>query len=216
MRSTLKLGSRAPQLPRHESVWSATATMPVHSSLRDDVHADVAIVGGGIAGLTTAYLLAQAGKSVVLLDDGELAGGMTQVTTAHLTNALDDRYFEIERMHGKEGARLTADSHTAAIDMIEEITRKENIDCDFERVHGYLFLAPGQEPRILDRELEAAHEAGLQGVTRLERAPLEPFDTGPCLRFPNQAQFHPIKYLAALAKAIKRARFLGLLPYVLK
>jgi hypothetical protein len=85
---------------RHESVWSAAATMPIYSSLRDDVHADVCIVGAGIAGLTTAYLLAQAGKIVVILDDGELAGGMTSATTAHLTNALDDRYFEMERLTG--------------------------------------------------------------------------------------------------------------------
>ena len=204
MRGTLKLGSREQELPRHESVWSATATMPVYSSLRDDLHADIAIVGAGIAGLTTAYLLAQAGESVVVLDDGELANGMTMATTAHLTNALDDRYFEIERLHGQDGARLTADSHTAAIDKIEEIIRREKIDCDFERLHGYLFLAPGQDPKILDLELAAAHRAGLQGVKQLERAPLEPFDTGPCLRFPNQAQFHPIKYLAALAKAIQR------------
>ena len=204
MRGTLKLGSRAQQLPRHESVWPATATLPVYSPLRDDIHADVAIVGAGIAGLTTAYLLAQAGESVVVLDDGGIASGMTRVTTAHLTNALDDRYFEIERLHGQEGARLTADSHTAAIDKIEELVRKQKIDCGFERVHGYLFLAPGQEPRILDRELEAAHHAGLQGVSKLERAPLESFDTGACLRFPNQAQFHPLKYLAALAQGIQQ------------
>src|SRR5918994_1360805 len=182
MRGTLKLGSRAQELPHHESIWSATATMPIHSSLDDDIHADIAIVGAGIAGLTTAYLLAQAGKSVVILEDGELASGMTQVTTAH----------------------LAADSHTAAIDMIEDIIRKEKINCDFERLNGYLFLAPGQDPKILDLELEAAHRAGLQGVKRMVRAPLEPFDTGPCLRFPNQAQFHPLKYLAALAKAIQR------------
>ncbi len=178
--------------------------MPIYSSLRDDVHADVCIVGAGIAGLTTAYLLIQAGKSVVILDDGELAGGMTSATTAHLTNALDDRYFTIERLHGLDGARLTAESHTAAIDRIEAIIRKEQIQCDFERLNGYLFLSPEHKEEFLDRELAAAQRAGVPGVAKIERAPLDPFNTGPCLRFPNQAQFHPLKYLAAMAKAIQR------------
>jgi glycine/D-amino acid oxidase-like deaminating enzyme/nitrite reductase/ring-hydroxylating ferredoxin subunit len=204
MQGTLRLRRKAAEHARHESVWAATVKMPVHSSLQVDVHADVAIVGAGIAGLTTAYLLTQAGESVVLLDDGELASGMTGVTTAHLTNAIDDRYFEIERLHGTEGARLAADSHTTAISRIETIIRKEQIDCDFERLNGYLFLAPGQGPDLLDIELAAARRAGLESVTKLERAPLEPFDTGPCLRFPHQAQFHPLKYLAGLAKAIQR------------
>jgi glycine/D-amino acid oxidase-like deaminating enzyme/nitrite reductase/ring-hydroxylating ferredoxin subunit len=188
----------------HESVWSATAKMPIYSSLRDNVHADVCIVGAGIAGLTTAYLLTQAGKSVAILDDGELAGGMTSVTTAHLMNAIDDRYFEIERLHGADGARLAAESHTAAIDRIEAVIRKERIQCDFERLNGYLILSPGQSEEILERELAAAKRAGLQDVARIDRAPLEPFDTGPCLRFPGQAQFHPLKYLAGMAKAIQR------------
>lgn len=190
--------------PRHQSIWSATTRMPACASLQENLHAEVAIVGGGISGLTTAYLLGKAGKKVVVVDDGKLANGMTQATTAHLTNALDDRYFEIERLHGKDGARLAAESHTAAIDKIEEIVRQEKVDCEFERLNGYLFLAPGQNPNILDLELESAHQAGLQGVKLLERAPLEPFNTGTCLRFPNQAQFHPLKYLAALTKAIQR------------
>ena len=66
-----------------------------------------------------------------MLDDGPVAGGMTQATTAHITNMLDDRYFEVEKLHGRECARLAADSHTAAIDRIETIVRQERIDCDF-------------------------------------------------------------------------------------
>jgi glycine/D-amino acid oxidase-like deaminating enzyme/nitrite reductase/ring-hydroxylating ferredoxin subunit len=190
---------------RNESIWAATAKMPTYSPLREDIEADVCIVGAGIAGLTTAYLLTQAGKSVVILDDGPLAGGATEVTTAHLSNALDDRYFMIERLHGREGARLAAESHTAAIDRIEATVKKEHIACDFERLDGYLFLGPGEKEELLDRELAAAHRAGLNQVEKLMRAPLQSFDTGPCLRFPNQAQFHPLKYLAALAMTIERA-----------
>ncbi len=188
----------------NQSVWAATAKMPTYSPLLENTRADVCIVGAGIAGLTTAYLLTQAGKSVVILDDGPLAGGITQVTTAHLSNALDDRYFAIERLHGEEGARLAAESHTAAINRIEAIVKKEQIDCDFERLDGYLFLPPGEKEELLDRELTAAHRAGLHDVEKIRRAPLPSFDTGTCLRFPNQGQFHPLKYLAAVAKAIER------------
>ena len=108
---------------------------------------DTCIIGAGIAGLTTAYLLARAGKHVAVLDDGPVAGGMTQATTAHITNMLDDRYFEVEKLHGRECARLAADSHTAAIDRIETIVRQERIDCDFRRLDGYLFLAEGDGAR---------------------------------------------------------------------
>jgi glycine/D-amino acid oxidase-like deaminating enzyme/nitrite reductase/ring-hydroxylating ferredoxin subunit len=182
----------------------ASETLPSFGPLAEDAKADVCVVGAGIAGMTTAYLLARQGKSVVVLDDGPIAGGQTQRTTAHLSNAIDDRYFEIERLHGLKGARLAAESHSAAIDRIEAIVREEQIACDFERLDGYLFLPPGEAPEVLDRELAAAHRAGLTGVERLPRAPLTPFDTGPCLRFPDQGQFHPLKYLAGLARAIER------------
>src|SRR3954452_18841137 len=178
------------------SVWMASETVPSFGPLAEDARADVCVVGAGIAGLTTAYLLAREGKSVVVLDDGPVAGGQTQRTTAHLSNAIDDRYYEIERLHGEGGARLAGGSHTAAITRIEAVVREEQIACDFERLDGYLFLPPGGDPEVLDRELAAAHRAGLTGVDRLPRAPLEPFDTGPCLRFPGQGQFHPLKYLS--------------------
>ena len=109
-------------------------------------------------------MLARKGKSVVVLDDGPIASGQTQRTTAHLSNAIDDRYFELEKIHGEEGARLAAESHTAAIDSIEAIARDEGIDCDFLRLDGYLFLAPGQSPDLLEQERKAARRAGLTDV----------------------------------------------------
>jgi glycine/D-amino acid oxidase-like deaminating enzyme/nitrite reductase/ring-hydroxylating ferredoxin subunit len=187
------------------SLWMATAAMPHRGALVDDAHTDVCIVGAGIAGITTAYLLAKQGKSVVVLDDGPVGGGQTQRTTAHLSNAIDDHYCEIESLHGLEGAKLAADSHTAAIDRIESIIGDEQIDCEFIRLDGYLCLSPGESAELLDRELAAAHRAGLGGVERLPHAPLLPFDTGPCLRFPRQAQFHPLLYLSAVAEALERA-----------
>ena len=185
------------------SVWMDTAEVPLESSLAERVSADVCIVGAGIAGMSTAYLLAREGKSVVVLDDGPIGGGMTGRTTAHLVNALDDRYFELERLHGEEGARLAAESHTAAINAVEAIVEQEGIKCEFERLDGYLFVPPRDPKKILDDELEALHKAGLTDVEKVERVPWDSYDTGPALRFPRQAQFHPLKYLAGLAKAIK-------------
>jgi glycine/D-amino acid oxidase-like deaminating enzyme/nitrite reductase/ring-hydroxylating ferredoxin subunit len=183
----------------------ATTSVPNTSTLEEDIHADVCIVGAGIAGITTAYLLSKQVKSVVVLDDGAIGGGQTQRTTAHLSNAIDDRYVEIERLHGSEGAKLAAASHTAAIDRIESIVADEQIACDFVRLDGYLFVPFGESPDLLDREHAAAHRAGLSGVERLQHAPLMPFETGPCLRFPRQAQFDPLKYLTAVAEALQRA-----------
>jgi glycine/D-amino acid oxidase-like deaminating enzyme/nitrite reductase/ring-hydroxylating ferredoxin subunit len=182
----------------------ASAEVPTHRPLGENTHADICIVGAGIAGMTTAYLLAREGKSVVVLDDNRIGGGMTERTTAHLTNAIDDRYYEIERLHGEKGARLAADSHTAAIDRIGSIIADEGIDCEFERLDGYLFVPDGEPREILERELKAVHRAGLTEVERVERAPIAGFDTGSCLRFPRQAQFHPLKYLSGLSRAIER------------
>ena len=186
------------------SSWMATAEIPARPALMEDAHANVCVVGAGIAGMTTAYLLAREGKSVVVLDDGPIGGGMTGRTTAHLVTALDDRYFELERLHGEDGARLAAQSHAASINRVEQIVSEEKIDCDFERVDGYLFVPPGESKEILDRELEATHRAGLNDIEFVERAPIDSYDTGKALRFPRQAQFHPLKYLAGLAQAIER------------
>ena len=188
-------------LPR-QSLWSATAEMPACGPLERNVHADVCIVGGGIAGLSTAYHLAREGKRIALIDDGPLAGGMTARTSGHLTSMLDDRYFELEKLHGTEAIRVAADSHSAAIERIDEVVRSERIDCGFARLDGYLFLAEGDRVETLERELDAAHRAGLEEVA-LVKAPYA-WDAGPCLRFPRQGQFHPLRYLAGLARAIVR------------
>src|SRR4051794_5015145 len=98
------------------SVWMATASMPPEQPLASSATTDVCIVGAGIAGLTTAYLLSREGRRVIVLDDGPSAGGETCRTTAHLVSALDDRFYHLERLHGGDGARVAAQSHAAAID----------------------------------------------------------------------------------------------------
>jgi glycine/D-amino acid oxidase-like deaminating enzyme/nitrite reductase/ring-hydroxylating ferredoxin subunit len=187
------------------SVWMASAQLPHFSELRTNEQAHVCIVGAGITGLTTAYLLGRAGKSVIVVDDGPIVSGETERTTAHLVTALDDRYGELERLHGEKGARLAAESHSAAIDQIERIVREEQIDCDFERLNGYLFVPPGESTDILDEEMAVAQRAGLSDVHMVAHAPIPSFDTGRTLCFPRQAQFHPLKYLAAVSQAIIKA-----------
>jgi len=178
--------------------------VPDFPALDSDLRVNVCIIGAGIAGMSAAYLLARTGRQIAVIDDGPIGGGESGRTTAHLTAALDDRYYEIEKLHGREGARIAAASHTAAIDKVETIASVEEIDCDFERLDGYLFLGGDSNPGELTREFEAAQRAGLTGVELVDRAPLESFNTGQALRFPRQAQFHPLKYLNGLARAIVR------------
>ncbi|MGE0757701.1 MAG: FAD-dependent oxidoreductase [Pirellulaceae bacterium] len=184
-----------------EPVWADADRLPRGAQLASNLTTDVCVVGAGIAGLTTAYQLARAGRRVVVLDDGPLAGGMTYVTTAHLSNAIDDRFTNIEYWHGAEGARLAAESHAAAIDRIEQISQELDIDCDFRRVDGYLFADPTDDTHTLERELEAAHRAGVN-AEMVARLPLKMLDGGPCIRFLRQARFHPLKYLSGLGNAL--------------
>lgn len=179
--------------------------MPVTSPLQDNIRCDVCIVGAGIAGVTTAYLLAKEGRDVVLLEAKEIGGGETSRTTAHLSNALDERFDELIRLHGEDGARLAAQSHGKAIDKIEEIIKDEKIDCDFARVDGYLFATDNKQQDDLMKELEALQKIGWLDVVLRKRSPLSTLTEFPCLQYPNQAHFHVLKYLSALANAFIKA-----------
>ena len=173
------------------------------AALSGDATCDVCIIGGGIAGLSVAYFLTQAGKKIILIDDGPTAGGETCRTSAHLTYYNDDGLAKIEKLHGTEGLQLATDSHKAAVDTIEKIVRDEKIDCDLFRTNAYLFISPGGEGMdFLQAELDAARRVGQTDGHFVDRAPLPDFDTGRCLCYPNQAQFHPIKYLRGVAAAI--------------
>ena len=188
-----------------KSIWMQTTQPLTFPALDNDTTADVCVIGAGIAGMMTAYSLCKAGKRVVVLDDGAVGSGETGRTTAHITAALDDRYYNIEAMHGEEGARLAAESHTAAINRAEEICNIEGIVCDFMRVDGFLFLAPPQTMENLENELQAAQRAGLADVSLVRNAePIDWWNTGPCLRFPRQGQFHPLRFLEGLARCIQR------------
>ena len=137
------------KLEQTTSYWMETGEIVVDTAPTADMRIDVCIVGAGIAGLTTAYLLLKVGKSVVILDDGPVGGGQTERTTAHLSNAIDDQYTEIEGWHGQDGAKRAVASHTAAIDTIEAIVAREGIDCDFERLDGFLSSTVESWPELL-------------------------------------------------------------------
>ena len=185
----------------HATIWTDTIKPLKYETLNKDIKTDVVVVGGGLGGLTVAYRLSKLGKKVVVVEDGYLGSGETGRTTAHIVNALDDRYFEIQKMHGKEAAVLAADSHTAAIDLVANIVHDEKIDCEFKRVDGYLFPHATDTRKTIDDEFIATRESGIT-TELLESVPGIVGETGPSLKFPNQAQFHPLKYLQGLADAI--------------
>lgn len=191
------------RIPDPGSFWRASAQLPSYPPLTANLTAEVCVVGGGIAGLTSAYLLAKQGISVVLLEALQLGMGETARTTAHLA-VPDDRYGYIEESYGEEAARIVADSFAAAIDLVERIVRDERIDCDFRRVDGYLISCATYPEEELAKELAAARRAGVE-VSREQRAPWPQWCSSSCLRFAAQAQFHPLRYLAGVAQAIVAA-----------
>ena len=196
-----ELHMQAPAQTRSLWMWYP---VPEFAPLTTDARTEVCVIGAGIAGMTTAYMLAKKGRKVIVVDDGPVGNGMSARTTAHLMSAIDDRFYELERLHGEEGARMAAQSHAAAIDAIEAIVKHESIDCDFARVDGYLFLPPDGDADELVLESGAALRAGVVGLDWVARAPIDGIDTGRCLRFPRQGQFHPLKYLNGVARALER------------
>jgi glycine/D-amino acid oxidase-like deaminating enzyme/nitrite reductase/ring-hydroxylating ferredoxin subunit len=185
---------------RHATVWTKSSPPIKYKKLTHDIKTDVVIIGGGIAGVTTAYCLSKSGKKVVLVEDGYLGSGETGRTTAHLVTALDDRYYELERIYGKEEAKIIAGSHRSAIDFAEKTAADENIMCQFRRVSGYLFLHPSDTKESLEKEFKAAGDAGIE-VKHHPRIPGMKHIEGGCIEFKNQGQFHPLLYLRGLAEA---------------
>lgn len=182
------------------SLWLATETVPTFPPLTGDTHADVCIIGAGIGGLTSAYILACEGKKVIVVDAIGIGGGETGRTTAHFFPP-DEWYAGIEDSFGTESAAQISASFTEAIDLVESIITREGIDCDFERLAGYLYSLAENSQDEIENEYQAAQRAGAQ-VALLNQVPGLEFNSGPCVEFQNLAQFHPLKYLTGLANAI--------------
>ncbi|HET9429146.1 MAG TPA: FAD-dependent oxidoreductase [Allosphingosinicella sp.] len=185
------------------SYWMESGPEIAAGPLESDLSCDVVVIGAGIAGLSSAYELSSAGRSVVVIDRGRIGKGMTARTTAHLATELDDFYSELIKVRGEYEARLYYRSQVAAIDRIEAVCRAEGIDCGFRRLDG--FLIPTEEGPIADllEEYDSCKAIGVD-VEWAERAPIPGLDSGRCLRFPNQGRFHPTRYLAGLAAAIEK------------
>jgi FAD dependent oxidoreductase/Protein of unknown function (DUF3147) len=141
-----------------KSLWMETVVAEA-PALDGDQIADVVVIGSGIAGLSTAYELTGRGRSVIVLDRARIGSGMTARTTAHLASALDDCYARLIDARGAEIARMVYHSQAAAIDRIEAIQANEQIACDFQRVDGFLLLAPRTRPPIWMRSLEPARKS---------------------------------------------------------
>lgn len=185
---------------KHTSPWTDTAERPTFPQLEGDIAVDVAIVGGGITGLTAAALLKRAGRSVAVIEALRIGSGVSGRTTAHLTLSADARYQELASTFGLEGARHVAESQRAAIECIAAFAAEERIDCDFERVPGYLYTETTRDIPMLQREAEIANRLGI-AVRLIDDVPL-PFPALAAVQFDNQAQFHPLKYLYGLARTI--------------
>lgn len=184
------------------SFWFDAIHQPIsYEPLKSDAATDILVIGGGISGLTTAYCLAKEGRQVILVEDGYIGSGESGRTTAHLASALDDRYFELERIFDEATAQLAAKSHIYAIEWIAKTVKELNIDCHFKEVDGYLFLHSTDSKETLEKEYDAAKRAGLNAEMLNAIPGMQAEEGKQCIKFSNQAQFHILLYLKGLANA---------------
>lgn len=187
------------------SLWMDTDVMPAAGSLPGDVECEVAVIGSGIAGISTAYELCKRGKPVMVIDRGRIAGGMTSRTSAHLAPLCDDLVSEMTKIKGQKATKLFCDSQAAAVDRIEEIQASEKIDCDFRRLDGYLFQGRDMPAEIIDQEMEAVRDVGAP-VHRLVGVPFNDCEDRHVLRYPRQATFHPPQISGGRRQGVPRRR----------
>ncbi|MET8771344.1 FAD-dependent oxidoreductase [Streptomyces sp. NPDC004658] len=179
-----------------DSYWLRTAPGPSHPALDGDLDVDVAVIGGGIAGLSTAYELARAGRRVAVLEAGRVAAGVTGYTTAKLTAQHTLVYDRLRRTRGAQGARLYARSQSEAIEHAAALAAELGVDCEWETRDAYTYVRDRSRVDEVRAEAEAAREAGLPAVFTTETG--LPFPVAGAVRVTGQAQFHPVKYLRAV------------------
>ncbi len=184
----------------NQPLWYDTAVIKRFPQLERDLEVDVCIVGGGMTGLTAAYILKKAGKTVALVEMNRVGHGETGHTSAHLTEMLDIDFTTLISDFGEDGARLVLGSVRDSIDTIEKNISDLGVDCGFQRVTGWQFTEKRAQIDDIEREADAAAKLGSQ----VELANEMPWDrkVARALKFENQAQFQPLQYLAALAKTI--------------
>lgn len=181
-----------------ESYWEATTPKTNYPTLEKEIEVDVAVVGGGLAGLTAAYLLQEQGKSVAVLEAERIVQGVTGYTTAKITSLHTLIYRDLIDKFGKEKARFYGGAQEAAKEFIASQVKNKNIDCDFIRAASYTYAQTEEESAQVKKEVEAAKSLGLP-ATFIKAIPL-PIKTLGAIKFDNQAHFHPRKYLLPLAE----------------
>ncbi len=181
------------------SAW--TTDSHAHPPLQTDTTADVVVVGAGITGLTAAYLLSRAGRQVVVVDSGRIAGGTSGGTTAHLTTDYDHDYDVLIKAYDLRTAKLVEQSLRSSIEQVDELQRELGIDCDFRRVPGYYYSEDSDGASDV-RRLLAAYQA-MDLPADISRVPL-PMHASLGMTIPNQAKFNPVAYLHGLAENCKR------------
>ena len=187
----------------HRSLWHDTNPLDALPTGPLPKSADVVVVGAGIAGMTSAALLARANRRVVLLDMHDCIGaGDTGQTTAHLSTMVDSGWSTVIRNFGEGQAKLAAEGLHAAMRTIRTFAEQGNIDCDYEEMVAYQYTTNGAEKSELEDELKAMQQVGLPGVS-LSEAPL-PFKVAAAVQVGGQGQFDPLKYLLGLHKEIVR------------
>ncbi len=185
---------------RNPSLWVGTTPRTQYPPLRDDVHVDVAVVGAGITGLTTAALLLRDGCRVAVVEAGRLASGVTGYTTAKVTALHGLIYGELVGAFDLAGAARYADANTAGIAQVAELVDRYGIDCDLETRPAFTYTT---EPAMVDKiraEVDAARRVGLRASFTTDTD--LPYPVEGAIRLDDQAQFHPRRYCMGLAAAI--------------
>jgi glycine/D-amino acid oxidase-like deaminating enzyme len=186
--------------PRNRSLWIATTSETDFPSLEGEVRVDVAVLGGGITGITAAQLLKREGKSVALLEARRIVHGVTGYTTAKLTVGHGLIYARLEKAFGREGATMYADSNRAGIQRIASFVEEEQLECDFEWTSNFVYTESPEELEQIQEEVKAARRCGVAAELTTETE--LPFSVAGAIRVDEQAQFHPRKYLLPLASRL--------------
>lgn len=183
-----------------ESIWSKTAAIPPRTPLPGNLRTEAAVIGAGMAGILTAYFLKQQGLDVVVLEADRIAGGQTKNTTAKITSQHGLFYAQLIKKAGVKRARLYAHASQSAVDAYGELIGRESISCHFERLPSYLYTTDSARRPELEREARAAAALGLP--SRFTQTTDLPFAIAGAVCFENQAQFHPLEFLADLSSHI--------------
>ena len=182
------------------SLWLETASNPGYPALEGGLHVDVAVLGAGITGLTTALLLKRDGARVAVVEAAQVGSGVTGCTTAKVSALQSTIYSTIRRSHGEDAASTYAEASLAGVEQVAALAGEETIDCDLERRPAFTYAADPGELSSVENEAAAAQRAGLDAV--LTDTIDLPYAVAGAVRLDDQLQFHPVRYAHGLARAV--------------